>query len=53
MLKFPLTFIKGPPGCGKTKTIARMSRVMTDLGCKVLVGAASNTAIKTIAKQII
>lgn len=49
----PLTFIKGPPGCGKTKLIARLCSIFAYHQCKVLVGAASNTANVAIVQALI
>jgi len=37
-----ITFIKGPPGCGKTKTIARLSKLLYEEKKKVIVGSVSN-----------
>ncbi len=45
-----LTFIKGPPGCGKTKTIARLSRLFLERQMRVIVGAVSNTGNLTIIR---
>jgi hypothetical protein len=39
-----LTFVKGPPGCGKTKTVSRMVRMLAERGQTVLVGSISNIA---------
>ncbi len=39
-----LTFIKGPPGCGKTLTVSRMAKLLAERKQKVLVGSISNIA---------
>ena len=43
-----LTFVKGPPGCGKTKTVSRMVKMLAERGLKVLVGSISNIANQTL-----
>jgi nucleoside-triphosphatase THEP1 len=43
-----LTFVKGPPGCGKTKTVSRMVKMLAERGMKVLVGSVSNIANQTL-----
>ena len=48
-----LTFIKGPPGCGKTKTIARLCRLFLERQMKVIVGAVSNTGNLSIVRELI
>ena len=48
-----MSFIKGPPGCGKTKLIARLCNIFAYHGHRVLVGAVSNTANYSIAWSLI
>jgi ATP-dependent exoDNAse (exonuclease V) alpha subunit len=48
-----LTFIKGPPGCGKTKTIARLCKLMLEQKQQVMVGTVSNTGNLSILKELI
>jgi predicted ATPase with chaperone activity len=38
-----LTFIKGPPGCGKTRTLSRLCRLLLEKDQKIIVGTVSNT----------
>jgi hypothetical protein len=48
-----ITFVRGPPGCGKTVTISRMVTMMAGKGKKVVVGSTSNVANFTLVKMII
>lgn len=48
-----LTFIKGPPGCGKTKTIGRLCRLFMEKRMRVIVGAVSNTGNLSIVRELI
>lgn len=53
VLKNQITFIKGPPGCGKTTMIAKMSRIFGFYGKKILVGAVSKSANLAITRQLL
>ena len=53
VLRNQITFIKGPPGCGKTKTIARICRVFGSLKSKILVGAVSKSANLAITRSLL
>ena len=48
-----VSFIKGPPGCGKTKLISRMCSIFAYHGFKVLTGTVSNTANLSIADSLL
>ncbi|HYE79447.1 MAG TPA: AAA domain-containing protein, partial [bacterium] len=45
----PLTFVWGPPGTGKTRTLGEAARYLLDRGERVLVAATSNVAVDTAA----
>lgn len=47
-----LTFIKGPPGCGKTKTISKLCKLMKKHKQKVMLGTVSNTGNLSILKAL-
>ena len=48
-----LTFIKGPPGCGKTHLIGRLCKLLYYKKFKkVLVGAVSNTGVVSILSEL-
>ena len=49
----PVTIIHGPPGTGKTTTLAEAILQLVRAGEKVLVSAPSNTAVDNIAKRLI
>jgi Ni2+-binding GTPase involved in maturation of urease and hydrogenase len=51
--KNALTFIKGPPGCGKTKTIARLCKLLLEKDQRVILGAVSNTGNISIMRQLL
>ncbi len=48
-----VTFIKGPPGCGKTVTTSKMVIKMAAIGLKLIVGSCSNVANLTLVTRII
>ncbi|HEX4875198.1 MAG TPA: AAA domain-containing protein [Chitinophagaceae bacterium] len=48
-----LTIVHGPPGTGKTTTIAEAIFQLVQRGEKVIVAAPSNTAVDTIAKALV
>ncbi len=48
-----ITFIKGPPGCGKTRLIARLATIFSYYGYPLLVGAVSNLANITILESML
>ncbi len=48
-----LTFIKGPPGCGKTRTVGRLCRLLLEEGQRVLVGTVSNVGNISIAREVV
>lgn len=48
-----LTIVHGPPGTGKTTTIAEAIFQLVQQGEKVIVAAPSNTAVDTIAKALV
>lgn len=48
-----ISFIKGPPGCGKTKTMARLAYFFSKNNKKIIIGAVSNAAIIAITKSLI
>jgi len=48
-----IAFIKGPPGCGKTRLIARLATIFSYKGYPLLIGAVSNLANMTILSSIL
>jgi len=50
---YSINFIKGPPGCGKTKIIGRLCRLFIEQQKLVLVGCVSNIGILSITRQIV
>ena len=48
-----ITIVHGPPGTGKTTTLAEAIEQMIRIGEKVLVSAPSNTAVDNISKALI
>jgi ABC-type cobalamin transport system ATPase subunit len=48
-----VAFIKGPPGCGKTRTIARLATIFSYHGYPMMIGAVTNTANMTILNAIL
>jgi predicted DNA helicase len=48
-----LAIVHGPPGTGKTTTLAEAILQLTKAGEKVLVSAPSNTAVDNIAKSLL
>jgi ATP-dependent RNA/DNA helicase IGHMBP2 len=51
--KNPLTIVHGPPGTGKTTTLAESIFQLVKKGEKVLVAAPSNTAVDNIVKALL
>ena len=50
--KYPLSIIHGPPGTGKTKTIATTILLLMLEGKRILVTAQSNNATDTLLKEV-
>jgi ATP-dependent RNA/DNA helicase IGHMBP2 len=48
-----LALIHGPPGTGKTRTLVEIVRQCVERGERVLVTAASNTAVDNLAERLI
>lgn len=49
----PVALIHGPPGTGKTRTLVEVIRAEVGGGARVLVTAASNTAVDNLAERLI
>lgn len=49
----PVALIHGPPGTGKTRTLVEIIRGEAAAGARVLVTAASNTAVDNLAERLI
>jgi ATP-dependent RNA/DNA helicase IGHMBP2 len=47
-----ISLVLGPPGTGKTRTLAEIVRRAIDRGERVLVTAASNTAVDNLAERL-
>jgi len=47
-----VTFIWGPPGCGKTLTLGEIVRLMFDAGKRVLICSNTNTAVDQVLYSI-
>lgn len=45
--------IWGPPGTGKTKTVATLLFALLNLGCKTVVCAPTNTAVAEVASRLL
>lgn len=45
--------IWGPPGTGKTKTVATLLFALLNLGCKSVVCAPTNTAVVEVASRLL
>lgn len=48
-----LKLIWGPPGTGKTKTVATLLFALLNLGCKTVVCAPTNTAVVGVASRLL
>lgn len=48
-----LSFIKGPPGCGKTRLIARLCTIFSFYHWRIMVGAVSNMANLSITYALL
>ena len=48
----PITVIWGPPGTGKTYTMAKMAQYFLEHGKKILIVSHSNVSVDNVAKQI-
>lgn len=51
-LKFPLTYLWGPPGTGKTTTLARIVDAYYKLGLSVLIVSNTNVAVDTALEKV-
>ncbi|MCB0629138.1 MAG: AAA domain-containing protein [Saprospiraceae bacterium] len=50
--KFPLSMVVGPPGTGKTFTIASLAVDLMSKGQSVLIASRNNQAVKVVAEKI-
>jgi ABC-type cobalamin/Fe3+-siderophores transport system ATPase subunit len=53
VVKNRITFIKGPPGCGKTTVLSRICRIFGENNKKVLVGAVSKSANLALTRKLV
>ncbi|KAH0850115.1 hypothetical protein HID58_095770 [Brassica napus] len=51
--KTSVKLIWGPPGTGKTKTVATLLFALLNLGCKTVVCAPTNTAVVGVASRLL
>lgn len=51
--RYPVSFVWGPPGTGKTATLARIAEAFCRQGKRVLVAAHSNVAVDEAAHDIV
>ena len=51
-LNFPITVIWGPPGTGKTYTMAKIAAEFLRQGKRILIVSHSNVSVDNVAKQI-
>ncbi|CAH8387938.1 unnamed protein product [Eruca vesicaria subsp. sativa] len=51
--KTSVKLIWGPPGTGKTKTVATLLFTLLNLGCKTVVCAPTNTAVVGVASRLL
>ncbi|WOL07353.1 hypothetical protein Cni_G16093 [Canna indica] len=51
--KKSINLVWGPPGTGKTKTIGGLLWLLDQLGCRTLICAPTNTAVKEVALRLL